>query len=83
MAGRNRNTFLKRQKEIDRTRKAREKMERRHGKKMAEAEPGMEGQESEAGNAEAGDAGAEVLEAGVSSGVIALQEEDARVQLTK
>ena len=83
MAGRNRNTFLKRQKEIDRTRKAKEKMERRHGKKMAEAEGGGEGQAPEGENAEAGDAGPDVLEAGVSSGVVAHQEEDVRVQLTK
>lgn len=82
MAGRNRNTFLKRQKEIDRTRKAREKMERRHGKKMAEAEPDGEGQALEAGDAGAGEAGAESLESsesGVTPEAMPPREEDARV----
>jgi hypothetical protein len=36
MARRNQNTFLKRQKEIARVRKAKEKMDRRHGKKSEE-----------------------------------------------
>ena len=36
MARRNQNTFLKRQKEIARVRKAKEKMDRRHGKKPEE-----------------------------------------------
>lgn len=39
MARRNQNTFLKRQKEIERMRKAKEKMDRRHGKKRREEEP--------------------------------------------
>jgi len=39
MARRNQNTFLKRQKEIERVRKAKEKMDRRHGKKSKEEEP--------------------------------------------
>jgi hypothetical protein len=34
MAGRNQNTFIKRQKEIKRVRKAKEKMARRHGKTL-------------------------------------------------
>ena len=33
MARRDQNTFIKRQKEIERVRKAKEKMDRRHGKK--------------------------------------------------
>ena len=36
MARRNQNTFLKRQKEIERVRKAKEKMDRRQGKKSTE-----------------------------------------------
>ncbi len=39
MARRNQNTFLKRQKEMERVRKAKEKMDRRHGKKSSEEEP--------------------------------------------
>ena len=39
MARRNQNTFLKRQKEMERVRKAKEKMDRRHGKKSKEEEP--------------------------------------------
>lgn len=38
MAKRNKNTFLKRQKEFDRMKKAKEKMDRRHGKKDKETE---------------------------------------------
>ena len=38
MANRNENTFKKRQKEIERKRKAKEKMERRQGKKNKSAE---------------------------------------------
>jgi hypothetical protein len=37
MAGRNRNTFLKRQKEMERVQRAREKMARRHGNGAAKA----------------------------------------------
>jgi hypothetical protein len=40
MARRNQNTFLKRQKEIERVRKAKEKMDRRHGKISSVEEPG-------------------------------------------
>ena len=40
MARRNQNTFLKRQKEIERVRKAKEKMDRRHGKISAVEDPG-------------------------------------------
>jgi hypothetical protein len=36
MARRDQNTFIKRQKEIERVRKAKEKMDRRHGKKKLE-----------------------------------------------
>jgi hypothetical protein len=38
MARRNQNTFMKRQKEIERKRKAKEKMERRQGKKKKSEE---------------------------------------------
>jgi len=38
MARPNKNKFLKRQKEFDRIKKAKEKMERRHGKKDKETE---------------------------------------------
>ncbi|MCX5880023.1 MAG: hypothetical protein NTY44_13035 [Deltaproteobacteria bacterium] len=38
MARQNKNTFLKRQKEFDRMKKAKEKMARRHGKKDKETE---------------------------------------------
>jgi len=38
MARRNKNKFLKRQKEFDRMKKAREKMDRRHGKPDQEKE---------------------------------------------
>jgi hypothetical protein len=38
MARPNKNKFLKRQKEFDRMKKAKEKMERRHGKKDKEIE---------------------------------------------
>jgi hypothetical protein len=40
MARRNQNTFLKRQKEIERVRKAKEKMDRRHGKISIVEDPG-------------------------------------------
>ena len=40
MARRNQNTFLKRQKEIERVRRAKEKMDRRHGKISSVEEPG-------------------------------------------
>lgn len=43
MARKNRNTFLKRQKEIERMRKAREKMARRQGKKAKTAIDELEG----------------------------------------
>ena len=36
MARRNQNSFIKRQKELKRVRKAKEKMARRHGKKLAD-----------------------------------------------
>ena len=39
MARRNQNTFLKRQKEMERVRKAKEKMARRQGKVIAEEAP--------------------------------------------
>ena len=39
MARRNQNTFLKRQKEMERVRKAKEKMARRQGKVLTEEEP--------------------------------------------
>jgi hypothetical protein len=42
MAGRNRNTFLKRQKEMGRVEKAREKMARRHGRAARERGQGAE-----------------------------------------
>ena len=45
MAGKNRNSFLKRQKEIERMRKAREKMARRHNKRARAAEQSAETQE--------------------------------------
>ena len=44
MAGRNRNTFLKRQKEIERVRRAAEKTARRQGKRARAAEAVAEGQ---------------------------------------
>jgi len=40
----NRHTFAKRQREIEKKRKADEKRDRRHGKNQAEAETGTEGQ---------------------------------------
>lgn len=49
MAGRNRNTFVKRQKEMERVQRARAKMARRHGGRAAKA-----GQDADERPAEAG-----------------------------
>ena len=59
MAGRNRNTFLKRQREIDRSRRAKEKMDKRHGKKVSETDPSGEGHVTEAADAGSNDGAAE------------------------
>lgn len=49
MARRNRNTFMKRQKEMQRVQKAREKMARRHGKVSSESAGDAEERSPEAG----------------------------------
>ena len=55
MARRNQNTFLKRQKEMERVRKAKEKMARRQGKVLTEEVPHLS----------LGPAGTEILSTGV------------------
>ena len=47
MARRNQNTFLKRQKEMERVRKAKEKMARRQGKVLTEEVPSWAGRVAE------------------------------------